>query len=108
MTLRLMVQEFAERCLLRLGEVIHLFTDNMVVMYTVQAMMSRSPLLMAELRRLRSFLVQCGISLQMHHLPSALNLYADRLSRVRKALDLLPSLPQVLRIPALIRCNRDS
>jgi hypothetical protein len=95
MTVRLTLQEFAEHCLLRQGEVIRLFTDNMVVTYTVQAMVSRSPLLMAELRRLRAFLDRCGISLQMHHLPSALSLYADRLSRRRKALDLLPRLPQV-------------
>jgi hypothetical protein len=95
MTVRLTLQEFAEHCLLRQVEVIRLFTDNMMVMYTVHAMVSRSPLLMAEPRRLRAFLERCGISLQMHHLPSALNLYADRLSRRRKALHLRPRLTQI-------------
>jgi hypothetical protein len=95
MTVRLTLQEFAEHCLLRKGEIIRLFTGNMLVMYTVQAMVSRSPLLMAELRRLRAFLDRCGISLQMYHLPSALNLYADRLSRRRNALDLLTRLSQI-------------
>jgi hypothetical protein len=95
MTVRLTLQEFVEHCLLRQGEFIRLFTDNMVVMHMVQAMVSRSPLLMAEPRRLRAFLDRCGISLQMHHLPSALNLYADRLSRRLKSVELLPRLPQV-------------
>jgi hypothetical protein len=95
MTVRLTLQEFVEHCLLRQGEFIRLFTDNMVVMHMVQAMVSRSPLLMSELRRLRAFLDRCGISLQTHHLPSALNLYADRLSRRLKALELLPPVPQV-------------
>lgn len=50
-------------------------------MYTVTAMAFRSPMLMAELRRLHVFLYKAGVQLQMHHPPSALNLYADRLSR---------------------------
>jgi hypothetical protein len=53
MTVRLTLQEFAEHCLLRQGEVIRLFAENMVVMHTVRAMVSRAPLLMFELRRLR-------------------------------------------------------
>jgi hypothetical protein len=41
---RLTLQEFAEHCLLRQGEVIRLFTDNVEIMHTIQAMVSRSPL----------------------------------------------------------------
>ena len=95
LTVRLTLETFIEHCLIQQAEIVKLYTDNMVVMYTVSAMVSRSPLIMAELRRLYDFLKQEGLELQLHHLPSALNLYADRLSRRRRLLDYLPRLPTV-------------
>lgn len=53
-------------------------------MQTVSAMVSQSPQLMAELRRLHEFVARKGIALQMHHLPSALNLNADRFPPPRR------------------------
>lgn len=95
MTVRLALEEFVLHCHLRHGEVVKLFTDNMVVMYVIRAMVSKSPLLMAELRRLHELLLRTGLNLEMHHLPSALNLYADRLSRRRRYRDYIPELPGV-------------
>lgn len=82
-------------CQLEHGEVVKLCTDNMVAMYVVQTMVSKSPLLMAELRRLHFLLKRTGLRLEMHHVPSALNLLAYRLSRRRRYLDCLPPLPGV-------------
>lgn len=48
--------------------------------------------LIAELRRHDDFLSRLGIGLQMHHLPSSLNLYADRHSHRRRQTDFLPRL----------------
>lgn len=91
----LTLEEFAEHCLIHGGEVIHSFRVNTIVMYAVQATVSQFPLLMAELRRLHASLGRFGASLQMHHLPSALNLYASRPSRRRRALYFLPRMPHV-------------
>lgn len=66
----------------------------MVVMQQVAAMVSRSPPLMAELRRIPAFLRRKGIVLQIYQLPSALKLYADRLSRRRRLQDYL-ALPRI-------------
>ena len=92
MTVRLTLEEFVKHCLIKEDEIIRLFTDNQVVSQVVTAMCSKSPQLMAELRRLREFLRDQGVSLQMEFLPSALNLYADRLSRRRRYNDYLPEL----------------
>lgn len=97
MTVRLSLEEFVNHCLVSQDEIIRLFTDNQVVSQVVTAMCSKSPLLMAELRRLREFLQCNGVSLQMEFLLSALNLYADRLSRRRSYNDYLP---QVYGIPS--------
>lgn len=50
----------------------------------VSAMVSRSSLLMAELRRLNIFLKCQGASLHTLQLPRTLNIYADRMSRRRR------------------------
>jgi hypothetical protein len=52
--------------------------------------MSRSPAVMVELRKLYRYLWGRGMKIAMKHLPSALNLNADRLSRPRRAYDFLP------------------
>lgn len=85
----LSLEKFTAHCLVQDEEIVRLFTDNMVVMHMVSATPSRSPMLMAELHRLHQFLHRTGIHLQMHHLPSALILFADRLSRRRCHTDFL-------------------
>lgn len=84
MTVRLTEQELVIHCLIKESDIIKMYKDNMVVFYSVLAMVSRSPLLMMELRKLYNVLKSRGIELQMHHLPSALNLYANHLSRKRR------------------------
>jgi hypothetical protein len=64
---------------------VRLWTDNQVKMYVFENMVSRSPALMSEIRRLRNTLKTLGVELELKYLPSALSLYADRLSRHRKA-----------------------
>jgi hypothetical protein len=53
------------------------------VVYILNAMVSRSPALMCELRVLHKFLQRLGIQIQAHYLPSAVNRFADRLSRLK-------------------------
>lgn len=53
LTVLLSLEEFCAHCLLQEGDIFLLFIDHIVVMYTVTALISRLPLLMAELR--------CGI-----------------------------------------------
>lgn len=95
LTVWLMLEDFVVQCVLREGESVRLFTDNTVVMYTVSAMVSKSPLAMSELRRLHALVQKTGLQLQMHHLSSALNLYADRLSRRRRLFNYLLRLSNV-------------
>lgn len=64
-------------------------------MHTVWAIVSKSPLIMKELRKLHQFIAMEGKELQMRHLPSALNLYADCLSRRRIIFDYLPRLGNI-------------
>jgi hypothetical protein len=91
-TVRLALRAFLDHCVLRESEIIRLYTDNQVVMRTVRAWVSKSPALMAELRRLHRLCRRHGLILDIHHLPPALNLYADRLSRRRRVVDYLPTL----------------
>jgi hypothetical protein len=78
---RLCLKDFLQHWVLRQNAVIKLYTDNMVTMFGVNKWVSKSPVIMAELRRLHQFCKRHGLELELHHLPSALNLYADRLSR---------------------------
>jgi hypothetical protein len=70
--------------------VIRLFTDNQVTMDVVNSMVSRSSTLMAEPRRLHYLLQEHNLSLEMRYPTLALNLFADRLYRRRRAFDYLP------------------
>jgi hypothetical protein len=72
---------------MREGEVVRLWTDNQVTMAVIAKMVSRSPALMAEMRRLRKTLQVLGVTPAPQYIPSALNLFADRLSRHRKEWD---------------------
>jgi hypothetical protein len=83
-TVRLCLKDFLQHCVLRRDAVIKLYTDNMVTMFVVNKWVSKSPVIMAELRRLHQLCKCHGLELELHHLPSALNLYADRLSRRRR------------------------
>jgi hypothetical protein len=67
----------------------------MVTMFVVNTWVSKSPINLADLRRLLQFCKCHGLELELHHLPSALNLYVDRLSRRRRVVDYLPSLEGV-------------
>jgi hypothetical protein len=94
-TVRLCPNDVLHHCVLRRDAVIKLYTENIVTMFVVNKWASKSPLIMAELRRLYQFCQRHGLELELHHLPSALNLYADRLSRRRRVADYLPSLDGV-------------
>jgi hypothetical protein len=95
MMVRLALKAFLGYFVLRENEVVKLYTDNMVVMYVLNQWVSKSPAIMAELRRLHQFCKRHGLMLDLHHHPSALNLFADRLSRRRRVGDYLPSLTGV-------------
>lgn len=75
-----------------------LHVDNMAVFYIVNNMVSSSPVLMSELRRLHHLLTQMKVTLKAAWIPSAVNKYADRLSRTWNTHDLAatPSLIESL------------
>jgi hypothetical protein len=60
--------------------------------YVVSQWVSKSPAVMAELHRLHCFCGRYGLTSNLHDLPSALKLFADRLSKRRRFVDFLPSL----------------
>ena len=62
--------------------------DNQPVVRILKAMVSASPALISELRKLRSMLEILGIKIQSRWLPSAVNKYADALSRTWRPTDL--------------------
>jgi hypothetical protein len=51
-TVRLCLKYFLQRCILRRDAVIKLYTDNIVTMFVVKKWVSKSPVIMDELRRL--------------------------------------------------------
>jgi hypothetical protein len=65
------------------GQQLQLVSDSMVTVHIVRNWTSRSPRLLAHLRTLRALCEARGITLSTRHLPSVLNLWADRLSRRR-------------------------
>jgi hypothetical protein len=95
-TVRMLLEEFGSFIGLRRGEVICLWTENQVTTYVIDKMVSRSPALKGALRRLKRTLKGLGFQLDAKYLPSALNLYADRLSRHRRIWDWYPT---ILAIP---------
>jgi ribonuclease HI len=66
---------FARGCQLLLD------SDSRVTVHIVRNWTSRSPRLLAHLRNLRALCEARGVTLSTRHLPSVLNLWADRLSR---------------------------
>lgn len=67
--------------------IVRLVTDSRVVMHVVNNGSSRSAAVMRELRRLRDVCEALGVQLRAEYLPSALNLYADSLSRATDSTD---------------------
>lgn len=58
-----------------------LHEDNQAVVYVLNAMVSASPAMMVELRRLEKLLKALGVTIEARWLPSAVNKFADALSR---------------------------
>lgn len=56
-------------------------SDSTVTMGAVNAMSSKSPVIIEELRRLHALCHTWAIHIRAEHLPSAFKAYADRLSR---------------------------
>eukprot|EP00170_Pyropia_yezoensis_P006587 contig_26870_g6608 len=69
------------------GTIIRLRTDSRVAMEVANSGTSRSPELMRELRKLHMVCQALGVTLRAEYLQSALNLWADRLSRTRDSTD---------------------
>eukprot|EP00170_Pyropia_yezoensis_P004852 contig_19736_g4866 len=79
---RLCLQSFG-RDLIRPGGLLRVRVDNRVAMHVINGFTSRSPALMAELRRLHVVVASLGVSLKASWLPSVANVWADTLSRMR-------------------------
>jgi len=62
-------------------------SDSTVTVGAINALASRSSPLMRELRELHALCSSWGVSIRAEHLPSAVNAYADRLSRERDSTD---------------------
>jgi hypothetical protein len=90
------LEEFAKAVMFQMGDVIKLHTDNKMCYYVMAIWTSRSPAVVVELRMIHRYLLERGIQIEVKHLPSALNLYADRLSRPRRSYDFLPQMDAVL------------
>ena len=65
------------------GTHIKLWEDNQAVVHIINAMTSKSKELMAELRVINKLLTKLGITIESSYLPSAVNTFADRLSRLK-------------------------
>ena len=64
------------------GTHLKIWEDNMAVVFILNSMTYRSPALMDELRALHHLLTRLGISIEAQYIPTAINRYADRLSRL--------------------------
>lgn len=69
------------------GTIIRLRTDSMVALGVLNAQSSRSLVLMDEYRTLHALCQAMGVELRAEHLSSALNEWADRLSREHDSTD---------------------
>lgn len=66
---------------------VRLMTDSQVVMHVVNNGSSKSKAVMAELRRLHTTCRALGVTLRAEYLPSAVNMWADKLSRATDSTD---------------------
>jgi len=69
------------------GTIIRLRTDSMVALGVLNAQSSRSLVLMEEMRALHALCREMDVDLRAEHLSSALNEWADRLSREQDSTD---------------------
>eukprot|EP00168_Porphyra_purpurea_P016314 TRINITY_DN5237_c0_g1_i1.p2 TRINITY_DN5237_c0_g1~~TRINITY_DN5237_c0_g1_i1.p2 ORF type:complete len:254 (+),score=68.40 TRINITY_DN5237_c0_g1_i1:784-1545(+) len=69
------------RPLIPVGSIIRLRTDSMVALGVMRASSSRSPVLMDEMQVLHDVCLELDVELRIEHFSSALNEWADRLSR---------------------------
>lgn len=81
------------RHLIPAGSIIRLRPDSMVALHVMRAGSSRSPALMSEMRDLFHLCNDMDVELRIEHVSSALNEWADRLSREHDSTDwtLLPA-----------------
>ena len=67
------------------GDVVRVITDSRVALHVVNALVSRSVPLCAEVRRLYAVAQRLGVTLDAEWIPTADNVWADRLSRTRES-----------------------
>ena len=94
---RLSVEHFLPELL---GRRVLLREDNMAVVWILTNMVTRSPALMAELRRLHLLLDACDIELRPLYIRSAANVVADYASVAARLFGRLCTLPGTLRVAA--------
>ena len=66
------------------GDVIRVVTDYRVALYVVKSLVSRSTALCDEVRRLYTVVQRLGVTLDAEWIPTADNVWADRLSRTKE------------------------
>jgi len=69
------------------GDRLRIFTDSQVALHTTNALVSRSPTLCAEVRRLHAVAQDLGVTLDAEWIPTAENVWADKLSRAEESTD---------------------
>jgi len=69
------------------GDVIRVVTDSRVALYVVNSLVSRSTALCDEVRRLYAVVQRLGVTLDAEWIPTAANVWADRLSRTKESTD---------------------
>jgi hypothetical protein len=84
---------------------ITLVSDSRVTFHIVRNMTSRSPRLLAHLRTLRALCETLGVTISTRHLPSVLNLWADRLSRRRDSTSWRLSVTSTLLLSRRLRAQ---
>jgi len=75
------------RHLISPGTVLRLRTDSMVALHVIRAGSSRSSVLMREMRDLYELCAEMQVQLDVEHVSSVLNAWADRLSREHDSTD---------------------
>lgn len=73
--------------LFRAGDRVRMVTDSRVALHVTNALVSRSPALCSELRRLYGVASDLGVTLEAEWIPTAQNVQADKLSRARDSTD---------------------